>query len=156
NFLLTSTLHGCLCLYVGETYIRQYPAPMAIYPLRVALGGIFHFLIAIVMVVLLSWVINGLGNLWVLPFLVVSALMLSIVTWPRAVTAGLATVYFRDTERMCEGGFQIFFSMTRIFSPESLPRAQPLAWLAGCTPARAMSGLVRKPILYGELPSAGS
>src|SRR5207244_1990330 len=83
-------LHGCQCLYVGETYIRQYPAPMAIYPLRVALGGTFHFLIAVAMVVLLCWVINGFANLWVLPFLLVSIVILFIVTWSLAVLAGFA------------------------------------------------------------------
>ena len=62
NFVVTSTLHGCQCLYVGETYIRQYPAPMAIYPLRVALGGTFHFLIAVAMVVLLIVFPHGLAG----------------------------------------------------------------------------------------------
>src|SRR5207249_3243921 len=41
SFILTSTFNGCQCLYMGESYIRQYPAPMAIYPLRTALGAGF-------------------------------------------------------------------------------------------------------------------
>ncbi|MCS6851288.1 MAG: ABC transporter permease [Gemmataceae bacterium] len=47
NYILTVTLHGCQCFHRAETYIRQYPAPLAIYPLRTALGATFHFLIAL-------------------------------------------------------------------------------------------------------------
>src|SRR5215207_9536845 len=42
NYILTATIQGCQCLYQGEPYIRQHPAPMAIYPLRTALGGMVH------------------------------------------------------------------------------------------------------------------
>ena len=41
NYILTATLQGCQCFYGGESYIRQYPAPMAIYPLRTALAPAF-------------------------------------------------------------------------------------------------------------------
>ena len=153
NYILSSTLNGCYCLYVGETYIRQYPAPMAIYPLRVALGGAFHFLIAVTVVLLLCWVINGFANLWVLPFLLVGVLIFFIVTWSLAVLAGFANVYFQDTQHLCEVGFQILFYMTPIIYPESLLRGQHLSWVADCNPVRALIDLVRKPILYGELPS---
>src|SRR5437870_135883 len=47
NYVLSSTLSGCQCFFQGESYIRQYPAPFAIYPLRTALGGSVHFLIAL-------------------------------------------------------------------------------------------------------------
>ena len=39
NYILFVTLQGCQCFYQGEMYIRQFPAPMAIFPLRTALGG---------------------------------------------------------------------------------------------------------------------
>src|SRR5207249_3522038 len=50
NFITFSTTQGCQCFFQGESYIRQYPSPMAIYPLRTALGGIIHFLLALVVV----------------------------------------------------------------------------------------------------------
>src|SRR2546425_10064362 len=75
SLILTTTLQGCQCFYVGEAYIRQYPAPMAIYPLRMALSGMFHFLIATTVVLLLCWIVNGFGNLAVLPILLVSVLI---------------------------------------------------------------------------------
>src|SRR5712691_5286172 len=36
NYVLSSALSGCQCFFQGESYIRQYPAPFAIYPLRTA------------------------------------------------------------------------------------------------------------------------
>jgi lipopolysaccharide transport system permease protein len=154
NFILTSTLHGCQCLYMGESYIRQYPAPMAIYPLRTALGGMFHFVIATALVIILSWCVNGFGNIFVLPALLVSMLILFMVTWSLAVLAGVANVYFQDTQHLCEVGFQILFYMTPIIYPETLLRNKNLGWVADYNPVRALIDLVRKPILDGELPTA--
>src|SRR5207245_2440376 len=122
SLILTTTLQGCQCFYVGEAYIRQYPAPMAIYPLRMALSGMFHFLIATTVVLLLCWIVNGFGNLAVLPILLVSVLILFVVVWSLAVLAGFANVYFQDTQHMAEIGFQILFYMTPIIYPESCRR----------------------------------
>src|SRR5262249_3135911 len=63
NFILTATVQGCQSFFIGEKYIRQYPAPMAIYPLRTALGGVIHFLVALGVVLGLAWCLLGLGNL---------------------------------------------------------------------------------------------
>jgi ABC-type polysaccharide/polyol phosphate export permease len=156
NYLLTSTLQGCQCLYIGEAYIRQFPAPMAIYPLRIALAGTFHFLIAAAMVMLLCWCINGFGNLVVLPILLLSFAMLFTVVWSLAVLAGFANVYFQDTQHLCEVGFQILFYMTPIIYPESLLKAQHLSWVASLNPVRALIDLVRKPILDGQIPPAST
>lgn len=51
NYILTSTSIGCQSLFQGESYIRQYPAPLAIYPLRTTLGATIHFLMALLVVV---------------------------------------------------------------------------------------------------------
>jgi lipopolysaccharide transport system permease protein len=59
NFILTSTLQGCQCFFLGESYIRQYPAPMGIYPLRTVLGALIHFLIALTVVVAMVWIIKA-------------------------------------------------------------------------------------------------
>src|SRR5438132_1529823 len=55
NFILSAALSGCQCFFQGESYIRQYPAPFAIYPLRTALGGTVHFLLAMVVTIALAW-----------------------------------------------------------------------------------------------------
>ena len=39
SFLTTALNHGCQAFFRNESYIRQHPAPLAIYPLRVVLGA---------------------------------------------------------------------------------------------------------------------
>jgi ABC-type polysaccharide/polyol phosphate export permease len=63
NYVLTVVQHGCHCFFIGESYIRQYPAPLAIYPLRTALGGTVHFLLALSVVLLLSTVAAAIGSI---------------------------------------------------------------------------------------------
>ena len=43
------TVQGCQCFLQAQTYIRQAPAPMAIYPLRAVLGSTFHLCVALVL-----------------------------------------------------------------------------------------------------------
>ena len=114
NYVLTVVSHGCHCFFLGESYIRQYPAPLAIYPLRTALGGTVHFLLALFVVVLLSWYFNGFGNLSALASLVPTILLLFIFAWSAAVLAGVANVYFQDTQHLTEVGFQMLFYATPI------------------------------------------
>jgi lipopolysaccharide transport system permease protein len=152
SFILTTTLQGCQCFHISESYIRQYPAPLAIYPLRIALAGSFHFLIATVLVIVLCLAIRGVGTAALLPILPVSLLVLFIVAWSLAVLAGLANVYFQDTQHLAEVGFQILFYMTPIIYDDNLLRSHQMAWVTRWNPVRALIDLVRKPIVYGQLP----
>jgi lipopolysaccharide transport system permease protein len=60
NYIVSSTQQGCHSFFMGEPYIRQYPAPLAIYPLRTALGALIHYLIALSVVVVLVWGVRWL------------------------------------------------------------------------------------------------
>src|SRR5713101_250064 len=104
NFIMGSALGGCQCLFQGESYIRQHPAPLAIYPLRTALGGAIHFCLALMVVVTLSWILNGFGNLRALISLVPAIGLLLIMAWSIAVLASFANVYFQDTQHLTEVG----------------------------------------------------
>ena len=46
NFLVGCALQGCQSFFQGESYIRQCPLPLAIYPLRTTIGACFHFIMA--------------------------------------------------------------------------------------------------------------
>ena len=156
NYILTSTLQGCQCLYNGESYIRQYPAPLAIYPLRTALAASFHFIVATLLVMVVSWFVHGPGNLLVLPVALGSLAILFVVSWSLAVLAGFANVYFQDTQHLCEVGFQILFYLTPIIYPESLLKQHQMGWVADYNPVRALVDLMRKPILEGQVPAVGT
>ena len=47
RYIRSSPTQGCQCFFGGEAYIRQYPAPLAIYPPRPTPGGVTHFLRAL-------------------------------------------------------------------------------------------------------------
>jgi ABC-type polysaccharide/polyol phosphate export permease len=153
NYILSVTLQGCQCLFQGESYIRQYPAPLAIYPLRTTLGCAIHFLLALGVVVVLSWYLHGFGNLPALLTLVPAVLLLFVFGWSLAVLAGFANVYFQDTQHLAEVGFQLLFYATPIIYTEQVLREHSMAWLLQCNPLVAFMQLIREPILQGRPPS---
>src|SRR5581483_1962206 len=81
GFISGSIFNGCQCFFQGEAYIRQYPAPMAIYPLRIMLGASFHFSIALCMVAVLSGLLNGYAGPWPLLSLVPTFGLLMVLGW---------------------------------------------------------------------------
>jgi ABC-type polysaccharide/polyol phosphate export permease len=152
NYLTTVTLIGCQCLFQGESYIRQYPAPMAIYPLRTALGGIIHFLVALCVVLGLAWYFNGFANLPSLLCLLPTLVLLFVLGWSLALLAGFANVYFQDTQHLCEVGFQILFYATPVMYSGEMLRNNGLGWLVDFNPLTYVLQLVRDPILKGTVP----
>jgi ABC-type polysaccharide/polyol phosphate export permease len=150
NFIVTVTVHGCQSFFQGEKYIRQYPAPMAIYPLRTALGGAIHFLVALAVVLVMAWVLLGFGNLPALLVLIPNVVLFLVFAWSLAVIAGFANVYFQDTQHLTEVGFQILFYATPIIYPKAV--ANQLWWLLRWNPLTHFLQLIRDPILLGEVP----
>jgi ABC-type polysaccharide/polyol phosphate export permease len=54
GFFSAALVQGCGCFFQGESYIRQFPAPMAIYPLRTVLASAFHFSIGVFLAIILA------------------------------------------------------------------------------------------------------
>ena len=54
NFISAVINQGCQAFFHNEPYIRQHPAPLAIYPLRVILGAGIHLLMGIAIVIPLA------------------------------------------------------------------------------------------------------
>jgi lipopolysaccharide transport system permease protein len=156
NFLLHSTLQGCQCYYANAAYIRQYPAPLAIYPLRTTLGLMLHFLITLAVVLMLSIVLHGLPNPTALLSLVLGLLLWFLFAWSLAVIAGTANTYFRDVQHLMEVGFQVLFYATPIMYPARLLHDNHLGWLLQINPLIPFLELMRQPILYGKFPDVWS
>jgi lipopolysaccharide transport system permease protein len=152
NFILSTTVQGCQCLYQGEVYIRQYPAPAAIYPLRTALGALLHFLLALGVVIGVTWYFKGFDNWLVLPSLIPAILLLFVLGWSLAVLTGFSNVYFKDTQHLCDLGFQILFYATPIIYEPSDLGGGLLSRLVQCNPLVPVLKLFRDPILDGRLP----
>lgn len=156
NFILSLTLQGCQCFYQGESYIRQYPAPLAVYPLRTALGAIIHFLLALGLVVVVAGCLRGFANPLALLSLVPSVALYFLMGWSVAVITGFATVYFQDIQHLAEVSFQLLFYATPIIYYADQMQNTPLAWLIAYNPVVAFLNLIRDPILHSAFPSVST
>ena len=84
-FVNQSVSYGCRSFHTGKTYIRQRPAPMAIYPLRTVFVAAAQLLIAIVATLPLAFWLSGTPldlPLLTLPFALV---LLLVIGWSLAV-----------------------------------------------------------------------
>lgn len=137
----------------NESYIRQYPAPLAIYPLRTALGAGIHFLLGLAVVLVFVWGTGGFGNLPALVSLALSLVLLFLFGWSLAVCVGVINVMFQDTQHLTEVALQILFYVTPIiYRPDQL--SPELAQIVRLNPLACFFDLVRQPILEGCIPSA--
>ena len=155
SFITSCTLLGCQCLFNGERYIRQYPAPMAIYPLRTVLGASFHFMIALCLVIILRLALIGFGGLHSLIAILPALMLLVILGWSLAVLSGFLTAYFPDVQHLAEVGLQILFYGTPIIIPAEMLRQHGLGWIVDINPLAAFLELLRRPLTLGEFPPAG-
>jgi ABC-type polysaccharide/polyol phosphate export permease len=154
NYIVHVSVQGCQALFRGEAYIRQYPAPMAIYPLRTALNFGVHFLLVLALVVVLACCRLGTVPVVALLSLVPALVMLLLLGWSLAVLTSFANVYYQDTQHLCEVGFQILFYGTPILYGPELLRDRGLDVLLALNPLVPLFDLVREPLLYGRVPSA--
>ncbi|HWB10469.1 MAG TPA: ABC transporter permease [Pirellulales bacterium] len=154
GYLSTTITQGCESFYNGESYIRQYPAPLAIYPLRTVLGAAFHFGLALIVVLVLTWWCNGFGNLPALTALIPGLAIFVVLGWSLAVIAGFAHVRFSDMKHLLEIGLQIMFYATPIFIPPEQLKERGLGCLVDYNPAAILLDLIRQPVLNGNFPTA--
>jgi lipopolysaccharide transport system permease protein len=152
QYLVNVACQGAQCFFQGEAYIRQHPAPLAIYPLRAVLGHAFHYGVALVLVLVLGTVLRGPPGLWPLLSLVPTVLMLHLLGWSLATLLGLITVRFRDTHHISELAFQALFYLTPVIYEPDLLSQRGLGWLLGCNPVVPFLTLMRQPVLDHTVP----
>jgi lipopolysaccharide transport system permease protein len=153
SFLGTVTVGGCQSFFAGESYIRQYPAPMAIYPLRTALGGAFHYSLGLGMVVILGGIMHGYDSPWPLLSLVPTLAFLLLLGWALAIFFAVLNVRFRDTSHLTEIGLQILFYATPVmYPPEILQKNEWSSYLLVFNPLVPFLELLRKPLVESQVP----
>jgi lipopolysaccharide transport system permease protein len=155
GFIMAAVTQGCQCFLQGESYIRQQPAPLAVYPLRTVLAAAFHFILGFSITLAFVWWVNGFGNLPALLILVPTFALLFVFGWSVAVCTGIANVMFQDSQHLIEIAMQIAFYATPImYRPEMLMGRRLVSWFVRVNPLAAFLELIRRPLLEGELPSS--
>jgi lipopolysaccharide transport system permease protein len=155
NFITTAMSQGCHCFFLGESYIRQHPAPLAIYPLRTVLGGGIHFLMGFTVVLIFVWVVHGFGNTVALLSLIPTLTLMFILGWSLAILMGVMNVLFQDCQHLIEVLIQVLFYATPVMYTPEILRQRHLDWIVDLNPLAIMLDLLRKPLLEGQLPSLG-
>jgi lipopolysaccharide transport system permease protein len=154
NFITSGMNQGCQSFIQGESYIRQHPAPLAIYPLRTALGAGIHFLFGLGVLLTFVWLVNGFGNLPALFSLVPTLMLMFIVCWALAIFTGVLNVLFQDCQHLIEVLLQILFYLTPImYDPGKMTLSPSLTRIMYLNPMAIMLNMLRQPILYGQQPS---
>lgn len=147
QFLSQCAIGGTHCLTSGEVYLRQVPAPMAIYPLRTALAAAFHLTITFAVVLVGNALINGVQDPAAMLTIIPTLPMLILFGWSLAVLAGFAYAYFPDMQHLVDIGMQILFYATPIIYPPEMMRDRGMGWLMDCNPLTALVDVVRVPLL---------
>lgn len=153
NYIVAVMTDGCRCFFMGESYIRQHPAPLAIYPLRTTLGAGIHFILGLLVVLAFVWIVQGFGNLPALLSLAPTLILMFIFGWALAICMGVANVLFQDCQHAITIFLQILFYVTPIMYPADLLRQRHLDWFVNINPVAVMMEMLRQPILHGQLPS---
>lgn len=153
NFITSVMTQGCQSFLQGESYIRQHPAPLAIYPLRTTLGASVHLIAGLVVTIGLSWILNGLGNVPFLVTLVPTLALTFVLAWSLAVCMGVLNVLFQDMQHLVQVLLQIAFYMTPIMYPANMLRERGLNWVLTINPLSSYLELFRAPLIDAALPS---
>jgi ABC-type polysaccharide/polyol phosphate export permease len=155
NFIVSTSTSGCHCFFQGESYIRQYPVPLGVYPLRTMLGSAFHFSVALVLVIALGVWSQGRISVLALTSLIPSAALFMVGGWALATLFGLANVRFRDMAHLADVGFQVLFYATPIIYPMDMLKHRPrLEAMLDFNPVIPFLKLLREPVLDGRFPTS--
>src|SRR5262245_23211111 len=153
QFITETSNIGCRSFMAGAGYIRQQAVPLAIFPLRMAMGAAFHMSVALVLGVAATWFFKGVGALAPLVALLPSMMLLFVLGWSLATVCGLLHTHFPDTSFILELLLQFTFYLTPImYTPEVFQRFRRLSWLLDCNPIWSVLELVRRPVLNGQWP----
>lgn len=155
-FLSACVLGGCGSFTQGEAYIRQHPAPLAIYPLRVTLGATFHLLVSLTVVALLVRVVQGTLLPSAVGAWIPAVLLLVLLGGSLATLAGIAHARFPDTQHLAEVALQVLFYATPVIYPRAMLAEHRLGWLFHYNPLALFLELIRKPLVDGIWPESAT
>jgi lipopolysaccharide transport system permease protein len=153
QFLQGTAISGCNSLLVSEAYIKQFPHPMSIYPLKTTLVELVTFVIAIQG--LYIWMLfSNPTNLWLtILTLPITVICLVLLGWPIAVLTSSINLKYRDFAQILVIVLQLVWYISPVFFKPEMFEAKELVALLEYNPITHILNLVRAPLLYGTLPS---
>ncbi len=149
-------LQGAHAIVGAEGYIRHYPLPFALYPLRTAISVFVQSLFALA--VLLAWIVvlrpGFVDAAWW--SLLVTLPLLFVITVALCVLFAVANTLSRDVAHFATIAFPAFWMISPITIPPDAYRNAGAGWLVDANPVYHLAELIRAPLLTGAWPPAHS
>ncbi len=156
SFISSAFIEGCQSIRKAEKFMRVYPAPIAIYGLRTLCSASFHFLVILVVSLLFSWALGGVGNLAALFSLIPAVALLLVWGFSIILIFGVLDAYFPDNKHIVQVALQmLFYMMPIIYPPESLHN-EFFRKFIDYNPLASFVVLIRMPITGGAVAPLGA
>lgn len=154
DVLTMSVNNGGSCFLSSEQYARQFKHPMTIYSLRYAVFTIITFLIELIALVI--WVLIYVPETLLFSVITIplTGILLFILSWELTTLAGYANTKYRDYPQIIGLVMQTIWYLSPVFFREEMfTSSVTLSVFFRLNPLTHLLNLVRKPFLYGIMPS---
>ncbi|MEX0938004.1 MAG: ABC transporter permease [Pirellulales bacterium] len=155
-FVAGTTSEGCNAFFHAHGFIKSVRVPLAIYPLRVVLGTMFHFLIVLATTIVVCGVFKGFDGVLPLFSLIPTLAILMLLGWAVATIMAFATVHFPDLQHISTIALQLLFYLTPVIYPPEIITSQRIATVLKLNPLTYLLELIRDPVLHSQFPSASA
>jgi len=149
----TVVAQGCQCYFQGQAYLRQYPTPLSLFPMRTALASAVQLGCTLIMGALVAAVVVRPPAPFPLLTLLPSLCLTIGLGWAIATICGIVTVWLQDFEHLAQVGMQLLFYLTPVIYPPGTIRQGAVAWFLACNPLVPFFSLFRDPLLNGQFPA---
>lgn len=149
-FTLQESLQRSTTVLIDYAHlVRHHTIPLYILPLHIVLSATGSGLMASIVFVLLTCIINGLNNF--IPLFIFLLLPFQILFCTGlALIVATSTVFIRDIAHMTAAFLTIwFFGSPIVFPVEALPGFLQVAWF---NPLVSLTGIYRDLLLFQQLP----
>lgn len=153
QFIQGTAINGCSSLLVSQAYIKQFPHPMVIYPLKTTLVELVSFLIASLGLFLWMLFSNPANLGLTLLTLPITVICLALLGWPLAILTSAINLKYRDFAQILVIVLQLVWYMSPVFFQADMFKTPQLIKLLEYNPITHILNLLRAPLLYGALPS---
>jgi lipopolysaccharide transport system permease protein len=154
ELITLSTISGGSTFFTAEAYIRQFNHPVTIYTLKSAVVFTINFLIALIALVIWILVKSPINVLLGLITLPLTTILLFCLSWSITTIASFFNAKYRDYPQMMTLVMQALWYMSPVFFQESMFEGNRyLQLFLKWNPVTHILYLIRKPFLYGQLPS---
>lgn len=154
EFISSSMVGNGMTFIINETYIRQFNHPVTVYTLKATIVSAINFLIASIGLAIWSLFIHPMNTVMGIMTLPLTVVLFFLLGWGLSTIASFLNVKYRDYPQIMALAMQVVWYLSPVFFQESmfLNNAILRVWFH-LNPITHLLYLVRKPFLYGLMPS---